>query len=87
MLRIIAIQLLLFLTPFIVAGIVMYFTRPGFALGHLVERDRLFWLSVAGLGLTIAGFLILGTFSGAEPGLEYRPAREQDGIFYPGGFE
>ncbi|MEO1199020.1 MAG: DUF6111 family protein [Pseudomonadota bacterium] len=87
MLRIIAIQLLLFLTPFVVAGLFMYFTRPGFALGHLVERDRFFWLSCTGLGLVIAGFITLGAFSGAEPGQTYVPAREVDGEIQPGYFE
>ena len=84
MLRIIAVQLLLFLAPFLVFGLYLYFTERRFELGDLTEKGRLFWLTVTGLVVAIVGFVVLGVFTGAPPGGEYRPAELIDGEIRPG---
>lgn len=84
MLRIIAVQLLLFLTPFILFGLYVYFTERRFDMGEFTEKGRLFWLTVSGFIVAIIGFIVLGVFSGAPPEGEYRPAELIDGQIRPG---
>jgi Family of unknown function (DUF6111) len=46
---------------------------------------RLIWLTVAALGLVIAGFAVLvAQFGGAPPSSTYVPAHMEDGRFMPG---
>jgi hypothetical protein len=45
---------------------------------------RLIWLTVAALGLVIAGFAVLAQFGGAPPGSTYVPAHMDYGRLVPG---
>lgn len=83
MIRIIALQLLFFLLPFIVYAFWLYFTRR---LVNRVEnwRPHVFWLVIAGLALTIAAFVTMAAFSGAPPDGTYTPPQIKDGVVIPG---
>ena len=50
----------------------------------VLPPPRLIWLTVAALGLVIAGFAVLAQFGGAPPGSAYVPAHMENGRFVPG---
>ena len=83
MLRIIAIQLLFFLLPFLIYGFWLYFTRR---VVNAPEnwKPHIFWLMVAGFIITIAAFIAMAAFSGAPPEGVYTPPQIKDGVLVPG---
>ena len=87
MVRIVIVQLILFLLPFVGWAIFLLVTR-----GLTATRSQYFigpmpyWLAVAGLALSIAGFLTLGVTSEREDGV-YRPLVFEDGKLVPGEFQ
>lgn len=87
MVRVILVQLVLFLLPFIGWGIFLLVTRglsdarAGYFIGPMP-----YWLAVIGLILSIVGFLALGIVGERETGV-YHPLRFEDGKLVPGGFE
>lgn len=87
MVRIVIIQLILFLLPFIGWAIFLFVTR-----GLTATRSQYFigpmpyWLAVAGLALSITGFLTLGVTSQRDDGV-YHPLVFEDGKLVPGGFD
>lgn len=87
MARIIFIQIVLFLLPFIGWAIFLLVTR-----GLTETRARYFiggapyWLTVAGLLLSVAGFIALGATGERSDGV-YKPLTFEDGKLVPGGFE
>jgi O-antigen/teichoic acid export membrane protein len=84
MARVVALQLLLFLLPFIGYGFYLYFSRMDPMKRESWESSPIYWLSIAGLLLTITGFVLTATFSGAPPGSKYTPAQLRDGKIEPG---
>ena len=44
------------------------------------------WLVSLGAVLVVMAFVLLGNIDGADPGVEYRPARYEDGKLIPGEF-
>ncbi|MGX1097982.1 DUF6111 family protein [Amorphus sp. MBR-141] len=87
MVRIVIVQLVLFLLPFIGWAIFLLVTR-----GLTATRSQYFigpmpyWLAVAGLALSIIGFLTLGVTSERSDGV-YQPLIFEDGKLVPGGFK
>ena len=86
MLRIIAIQTLLFLAPFIVTAVYLYFTGQGFNRPE-TWRPKVAWLVGAGFVCMLAGFLVLAVFGGSSPQGTYKPAEFRDGVLVPGTIE
>ncbi|MCB1483190.1 MAG: hypothetical protein KDJ55_14815 [Rhodobiaceae bacterium] len=86
MLRIIAIQALFFLLPFLVYGFWLYFSRQ---VVNAPEnwKPHLFWLVVAGFVVTIAAFIAMAAFSGAPTTGVYTPPEIRDGVVVPGTIE
>ena len=87
MLRVVLQQLLLFLLP--IAGYLAYALwqrqrarRAGGPVTAL-EQGPWFWLIAAGLVLSIAGFVVLGTESGGRS-MSYEPAHLENGKVVPG---
>ncbi|MDQ0313885.1 DUF6111 family protein [Amorphus orientalis] len=87
MVRVILVQLILFLLPFIGWAIFLAVTRGlSDARASYFIGPMPYWLAVAGLILSIAGFLALGVVGDQETGV-YHPLRFEDGKLVPGGFD
>ena len=84
MARVIALQLFLFALPFIGYGFYLYFSRMDPLRRQSWERSPIYWLAIGGLGLTLIGFFLTATFSGAPPDATYTPAQMRDGRVEPG---
>jgi Family of unknown function (DUF6111) len=84
MARVVALQLLLFLLPFIGYAFYLYFSSLDPLKREAWENSPVYWLAVIGLVLTIAGFVVTATFSGAPPGATYTPAQMHEGQIEPG---
>lgn len=76
----------LFATPFLFYALfLIYRARHPLVVAHW-SRGALFWLTLAGLGLAICGFLYAG-FYGAVPAGAYVPAHIENGRLTPGRFQ
>lgn len=87
MARIIIVQIVLFLLPFIGWAIFLAVTR-----GLTATRSQYFigpmpyWLAVAGLLLSVIGFVALGATGERSLGV-YKPLTFENGKLVPGGFQ
>jgi hypothetical protein len=86
MLRVVLIQILLFLAPFIGFAFYLYFTKGNFRDGS-EWTPRMAWLAVAGFVCTMAGFFALVVFEEGSRDAVYRPAQNVDGQIIPGRLE
>jgi Family of unknown function (DUF6111) len=84
MIRQIATELALFLAPFIGYALFLWATRAATAKPSAWSPPQLAWLTLAALGLVIAGFVVLAQFGGAPPGSTYVPAHIENGRLVPG---
>ena len=87
MARVIALELFLFLLPFIGYGFYLYFSRLDPMQRESWERSPIYWLVIGGLLLMIVGFVLTATFSGAPTDATYTPAELRDGRIEPGHIE
>ena len=87
MARLLAYNLVFFLLPFALYGTYIVLTRR--SLGTSSDWSvRVFgWLLLTGAGVMLLGLVIITTFGGAAPDLDYRRAILRDGEIVPGGFE
>jgi len=86
MLRIILTQLLLFLLPFVCYAAWLWLSKRG-EDPERWSRGPVAWLTLAGLALTISGFVGVALLNKSPEGKEYRPAEFRDGVLVPGRFE
>jgi Family of unknown function (DUF6111) len=84
MIRQVAIELALFLTPFIAYALFLWATRAGVLGASAWPLPHLMWLTIAALLLVIASFVVLAQFGGAPPGSTYIPAHLENGRLVPG---
>jgi hypothetical protein len=84
MVRTILVQILLFLSPFAVYSLVLYFTRRDARLREHWPNRVLVSLAIAGCVLVIAGLAVFAQFSGAPTTGVYEPAQYKDGKLIPG---
>ncbi len=87
MLRVAAFHIFMFLLPFIVYGVYLYFQNLDPLKQKAWEGSPIYWLAVGGLVLTIGSFFAIAIFFGADPGGTYVPAHMEDGELVPGRFE
>ena len=79
MIRLILLQLGLFLLPFLCFWLWV-------KLGRRLDAPRpTFWLVIAGLVCAIAGFIVVGAVGNGEPGGDFVPTRQEDGRLLRGG--
>lgn len=79
-------SLSLFAAPFLLYALFLIFrARHPLLVAHW-SRGALFWLTLAGLGLAIGGFLYAGFFGANRAGV-YVPAHVENGRLTPGRFE
>jgi hypothetical protein len=83
MIRPIATEIGLFLTPFVLYAVFLLATRAGFLQPDAWTLRRLAGLVIASLVLMIGSFLVLAQFGGAPPGSTYVPAHIEGGKFVP----
>lgn len=87
MIRLVAIQIGLFLLPFAVFVAVMAARGRAVSAGLLREEAPLGRLALAGLVLVIGAFLVLAAFDGGSPTGSYVPDRFENGRLVPGHIE
>jgi Family of unknown function (DUF6111) len=84
MIRQIAIEIGLFLIPFVLYALFLLATNAGVVPVKAWTPPRLAALLIVSLLLVVTSFLVLAQFSGAPPGSTYVPAHVEDGKFVPG---
>jgi hypothetical protein len=84
MIRPIATEIGLFLTPFAIYAAFLLATRVGVLDPVVWTLRRLAVLLFASFVLMLGSFLLLARFSGAPPGSTYVPAHVENGKFVPG---
>jgi hypothetical protein len=83
MIRPIATEIGLFLTPFVLYAVFLLATRAGLLQPDAWTLPRLAGLVIASLVLMIGSFLVLAQFGGSAPGSTYVPAHIEGGKFVP----
>ena len=84
MIRPVATEIGLFLTPFVLYAAFLLATRAGVLQPASWSARRVAALVIASLVLMAGSFLILAQFGGAPPGSTYVPAHIENGKFVPG---
>jgi hypothetical protein len=84
MARPLAIELLLFLTPFALYALFLWATRARVFDPQAWSVGTIMWLCLAAFALVIGSFIVLAQFSGEPPGSVYVPAEMKDGTVVPG---
>jgi hypothetical protein len=84
MIRPVATEIALFLTPFAIYVAFLIATRAGVLDPQAWSLKRVAGLVVISLILVVGSFVLLAQFGGAPPGSTYVPAHVEDGKFVPG---
>ncbi|MFY9840692.1 MAG: DUF6111 family protein [Xanthobacteraceae bacterium] len=84
MIRPVATEIALFLTPFVIYAAYLAITRTAILQSSAWTMRRLTGLLVAALILVVGSFLLLAEFSGAPPDSAYVPAHIENGKLVPG---
>ncbi len=83
MIRPLATEFGLFLTPFVVYALFLMATRAGIVNPQAWTLRRVAGLIIAALILMAGSFIVLAQFGGAPPGSTYVPAHIEGGKFVP----
>jgi hypothetical protein len=83
MIRPIATEIGLFLTPFVVYAAFLLATRAEVLHPNAWTLRRIASLVIASLRLMVGSFLVLAEFGGSPPGSTYVPAHIEGGKFVP----
>lgn len=86
MLRSVLVELGLFLTPFVLYGVLLLATKGSVVPEHWSLR-ALVGVSAAAVALVVLGLLVFEAEHMAAPGSHYVPAQVKDGVFVPGHHE
>lgn len=84
MIRPVATEIGLFLTPFVLYAAFLIATRAGVMQPSSWSARRIAGLVIVSLVLMVGSFLVLAQFGGAPPGSTYVPAHIEGGKFVPG---
>ncbi|RDV02353.1 DUF6111 family protein [Undibacter mobilis] len=85
MIRTIATEVALFLTPFALYAVFLWSTKAGVFDPESWPVQRIAWLAIAALLLVVASFIYFAQYGGADPGSRYVPAHiDEQGRFVPG---
>ena len=87
MMRVVLINLLMFLLPFLLYGGYVYLTRGSQSPDSIWRGAPIGWLVVAGVVLALGTLFTLVTFSGWGTEGTYYPPRFEDGVVKPGRVE
>lgn len=86
MVRSLLIELVLFLTPFILYGALLLATKGSLVPEHW-SLGALVAVSTVAILLVVLGLFVFEHGRQAPPGSRYVPAQVRDGVFVPGHFE
>lgn len=86
MLRTVLVELVLFLTPFVLYGALLIATKGSVVPEHWSPR-ALVVVVAAAVALVALGLVLFEGGRSAPPGSRYVPAETRDGVFVPGHFE
>jgi hypothetical protein len=84
MIRPIATELVLFVTPFVLYAVFLWATKAGVLHPDSWSLARIAWLAIAALVLVLGSFVYFAHFTGAPVGSTYIPAHMENGKFVPG---
>ncbi|ODS01304.1 hypothetical protein AUC68_00025 [Methyloceanibacter methanicus] len=84
MLRVILINILLFLLPFLVYAAYVVWVK-GVAPNRAMAGAPFLWLVIAGLVVLFVGLFTLVDFTGGDREGRYQPSVLEDGVIKPGG--
>lgn len=87
MIRLVAIQIGLFLLPFVVYALALAVRRRALSAGLFRDEAPMARLALAGLVLVIGAFLVLAAFDGGSATGTYVPDRFENGRLVPGHIE
>lgn len=87
MVRVVALNAIFFLLPFIGYAGWLYATRGTFNDSADWPLRRIGVLAAIGSVMMLLGVVSFVSFTGAPPGKTYVPARIEDGVLIPGHFE
>lgn len=86
MIRTILVETALFLTPFVIYGIVLYSLRGSIVPEHWSPR-ALAICAVCAVVLMAGGLFLFEWDRGSPPGSVYVPAHMENGVFVPGQYK
>lgn len=85
MIRTIAIEVVLFVLPFVLYSVFLWSTKAGVFDPESWPVQRIVWLAIAALVLVVGSFIYFAQYGGSAPGSTYVPAHIDDqGRFVPG---
>lgn len=84
--RVIIINLFLFLLPFIGYGLYIFYRKGSVDAEDALRGKAFFWLIGSGIACVVIGLTALATFQSGSPDAVYVPARYENGVLIPGGF-
>lgn len=84
--RVIIVNLFLFLLPFIGYGLYVFYRKGHIDTEEALRGKAFFWLIGGGIACVIIGLAALATFQSGSPDAVYVPARYENGVLIPGGF-
>ncbi|MFP3920064.1 MAG: DUF6111 family protein [Dichotomicrobium sp.] len=87
MIRVILINLFLFLLPFIIYFAYVYLIRSARGKNEPISLTPLIVLFCIGLGLMVGAVAYFIQFESGEPGQRYVPPRVENGVLQPGRLE
>jgi hypothetical protein len=84
MIRTLATEIALFLTPFVLYAVFLWATRAGVLDVEAWPIKRVVALAIVACLLVIGSSVYFANYGGAPPGSTYVPAHMEDGKFVPG---
>ncbi|MEM8811859.1 MAG: DUF6111 family protein [Pseudomonadota bacterium] len=86
MIRVVLINLLFFLIPFVAYAAYLFLRKGRFNALEEMSGRTFYWLIGSGAACVVVGLVLLATFQTGSPNAVYEPARYEDGVLKPGGF-
>ncbi|MEE9587598.1 MAG: DUF6111 family protein [Hyphomicrobiaceae bacterium] len=87
MVRVVLINILLFLLPLLLYVLYVWLARRELPPGAVLDDAPILWLLIAGTVLVIAALIFFISFEGAPPGGVYHPPSFNNGRIEPGRIE
>jgi len=84
MIRPVATEIILFITPFVLYVVFLWATKAGVLHPDSWPVSRIVSLAIAALLLVVGSFIYFAEFRGSKPGSTYVPAHMENGKFVPG---
>lgn len=86
MLRVVLVDILLFLLPFLIYAAYMVWVK-GMAPKNIMAGAPILWLVTSGFVCLIVGLLMIINFSGGDRAGTYHPSTLDEGVIRPGSID